>query len=86
VSIRLQIICFIFSFLYGGLVYLFYKFNKRFIIHANLVSSFCFYFLMSYLVVITYIVVFFFLNKGNFHIYFLILLLFGLIFSRKVFK
>ena len=44
------------------------------------------YMLMSFLIVIGYIDIFYFVNKGIFHIYFIIVMLSGVLVGRKIIK
>ena len=83
-SIKLQLICFVVSFIYGIFINWFYRFNKRFLDNSNYFSKIIIYMLISFLIVIGYIDIFYFINKGIFHIYFIILLILGIIVGGKI--
>ena len=68
-SIQLQVLTI--SFIYGILIYWLYFVNRKFILKSNYLGKIVIYILLSYLSVIGYIDLFYFLNKGIFHIYFL---------------
>ena len=83
-SIRLQLICFVVSFIYGIFINWFDRFNKRFLDNTNYFSKIIIYMLISFLIVIGYIDIFYFINKGIFHIYFIILLILGILVGGKI--
>lgn len=83
-SIKLQLVCFGISFLYGIFVNWFYRFNKKFLDKSNYFSKVIIYMLMSFLLVIGYIDIFYFVNKGIFHIYFIIVLVLGVLVGMKI--
>lgn len=83
-SIKLQLACFGISFLYGIFVNWFYHFNKKFLDKSNYFSKVIIYMLMSFLLVIGYIDIFYFVNKGIFHIYFIIVLVLGVLVGIKI--
>ncbi len=85
-SIKLQLLCFGISFLYGIFISWFYQFNKKFLDRSNYFSKVIIYMLMSFLIVIGYIDIFYFVNKGIFHIYFIIVMLMGVLGGRKIIK
>ena len=85
-SIKLQLICFAVSFIYGLLIYWLYLVNRKFLLKSNYVGKIAIYTLLSYLSVIGYIDLFYFLNKGIFHIYFLAVLGFGVLAGKKLFR
>lgn len=85
-SIKLQLLCFGISFLYGIFISLFYRFNKKFLDRSNYFSKVIIYMLMSFLIVIGYIDIFYFVNKGIFHIYFIILMVAGILLGLKLSK
>ena len=83
-SIKLQLVCFAISFFYGIFISMFYRFNKKFLDSSNYFSKVIIYMLMSFLIVIGYIDIFYFINKGIFHIYFIILLILGILVGGKI--
>lgn len=85
-SVKLQLLCFVVSFFYGIFIYLFYKFNLKFIKKANIISKVILHMLITFILVILYINIFYFLNKGIFHIYFIVILLIGFLVSKKKFS
>ena len=85
-SIKLQLVCFAISFFYGIFISLFYRFNKKFLDSSNYFSKVIIYMLMSFLIVICYIDIFYFVNKGIFHIYFIILMVAGILLGQKLSK
>ena len=85
-SIKLQLACFTISFFYGIFISLFYRFNKKFLDSSNYFSKVIIYMLMSFLIVIGYIDIFYFVNKGIFHVYFIILMVAGILLGQKLSK
>lgn len=85
-SIKLQLVCFTISFFYGIFISMFYRFNKKFLDSSNYFSKVIIYMLMSFLIVIGYIDIFYFVNKGIFHIYFIILMVAGVLLGQKLSK
>lgn len=85
-SIKLQLICFAVSFIYGIFIYWLYFVNRKFILKSNYGGKIVIYILLSYLSVIGYIDLFYFLNKGIFHIYFLVILGFGILVGKKLIR
>lgn len=85
-SIKLQLICFAISFIYGILIYWLYFVNRKFIFKSNYLGKIVIYILLSYLSVIGYIDLFYFLNKGMFHIYFLGVLGLGVLVGKKLIR
>ena len=85
-SIKLQLVCFAISFFYGIFISMFYRFNKKFLDSSNYFSKVIIYMLMSFLIVIGYIDIFYFVNKGIFHIYFIILMIAGILLGQKLSK
>ena len=85
-SIKLQLVCFAVSFIYGVFLYWLYLVNRKFILKSNYVGKIVIYLLLSYLSVIAYIDLFYFLNKGIFHIYFLAVLGLGTLVGKKLFR
>lgn len=65
---------------------MFYRFNKKFLDSSNYFSKVIIYMLMSFLIVIGYIDIFYFVNKGIFHIYFIILMVTGILLGQKLSK
>lgn len=85
-NIKLQLICFVISFIYGILIYWLYLVNKKLILRSNYVVKIIIYVLLSYLSAIGYIDLFYFLNKGIFHIYFLVVLGLGVMVGKRIIK
>ena len=77
-SVYVQLISIIVSFLYGVFTSIFIKFNNKYF-----TNSFLFKLLYSYVLVILYIIIIFKINKGIFHIYFLLSVLLGYYVSVK---
>ena len=80
-KIDIQIICFIISFLYGIFI------EKIICYHDSLklpyIPKIFIYILYSFLLVILYVDIIYFINGGIFHIYFGILMLVGYFISKK---
>lgn len=80
---KIQIICLLVSFLYGMLIFLFYKINniitkkqKRF--YRSLITM-----LFIYNIVLLYIIIIFKINNGSFHLYFFLMMILGICFTYK---
>ena len=85
-NIKLQLICFVISFIYGILICWLYLVNKKLILRSNYVVKIIIYVLLSYLGAIGYIDLFYFLNKGIFHIYFLVVLGLGVMVGKRMIR
>lgn len=85
-NIKLQLICFVISFIYGILICWLYLVNKKLILRSNYVVKIIIYVLLSYLSAIGYIDLFYFLNKGIFHIYFLVVLGLGVMVGKRMIR
>ena len=78
---KLQIITFIFSFIYGFIYFYLVKLNRYLIKDNNKIVKYIDSSLFTLDSVLLYIVINYKINRGYFHIYFIILLLVGFIFS-----
>lgn len=83
-KISIQLLCFLTSFIFGFLINIIVKFHKKKLKNATNISKFLISFLVSYICVITYVDIIYFINNGNFHIYFIIFIILGIIFSYNI--
>ena len=81
--IEIQLICFFISFLYGMLINFSMRVHRKLLKKAYLVSKILIYFLATFIMVIMYVDVLFFVNNGNFHIYFMFMIILGFFVGRK---
>lgn len=81
-SITIQILGLLISFLYGFLINIIEK--KQHIKNKiiKIISSF----ILSYILVMVYIIIFYYINGGIFHIYFILSLIIGYLLSNKSVK
>ena len=83
-NIFIQIVCFLVSFLYGIFIYYFIKyndFNKK-----NILFDVLFRLIITFLLVLLYIIVIYKINKGLFHLYFMIMIVIGYLVSFNINK
>ena len=81
--IEIQLICFFISFLYGMLINFSMKVHRKLLKKTYWVSKGFIYLLATFIMVIMYVDVLFFINNGNFHIYFMFMIIFGFFVGRK---
>ena len=74
-DVKIQIICMLISFLYGIFIRITSLFNKK----QNIIKDL----LYIYIIVLLYTIIIYSINKGIFHIYFLMLILLGYLVSKK---
>ena len=82
-DINIQLICIIFSFIYGAFIRVIIFLNKLLIKNNNIIVNIISNILLVYLIVLLYILIIYKINKGIFHIYFLLLILLGYLFMSK---
>ena len=83
-SLKLQIISLLFSFLYGIIFYILLRLNKKFLYGNKLSIVVDMLFILNN--VLIYFIILRYINNGIFHIYFLILLIIGFLLSYYVDK
>ena len=81
--IEIQLICFFISFLYGMLINFSMKVHRKLLKKTYWVSKVFIYLLATFIMVIMYVDVLFFINNGNCHIYFMFMIIFGFFVGRK---
>ncbi len=82
-NVKIQLYSMLVSFLYGIIVCMFNKLNNKYI---NIKNKFLYYLIniiYIYIVVVFYIIIIYKINKGIFHIYFLIFIILGYMFTQK---
>ena len=85
-SVDIQIICIIVSFLYGIFIKICNLINSTLIKNNNKYINIIFNVIYMYILVILYIILIYKINKGIFHIYFIIMILLGYILMSKYVK
>ena len=85
-DVIIQILCILISFIYGIFINLFIGFNKKIINKHNLLYEIIFRLIITLLVVLLYVIIIYKINKGIFHIYFIIMVFIGYIISLKKVK
>lgn len=83
-ELNLQIICLIFSFLYGMAYYFSSLFNKYIIEKTKNIYKVIITFIFVLNLVIIYLIVLYKINNGIFHVYFLLFFLLGFFISVKI--
>lgn len=81
--IEIQLICFFISFLYGMLINFSMRVHRKLLKKTYWVSKVFIYLLATFIMVIMYVDVLFFINNGNFHVYFMFMIIFGFFAGRK---
>ena len=82
-DVKIQLICILMSFLYGILTNISILFNKKI---NNKLLNLTKDLLYIYIIVLFYILIIYKLNKGIFHIYFILFILLGYKLSKKYVK
>lgn len=85
-TLKIQIICFIFSFLYGVVISFLVNLNYDVLFNKKLVLKILADFFFFVDLALLYFIILRFINQGILHIYFLILLLVGFFSSYNNFK
>ncbi len=85
-SVDIQIICIIVSFLYGIFIKICNLINSTLIKNNNKYINIISNVIYMYILVILYIILIYKINKGIFHIYFIIMILLGYILMSKYVK
>ncbi len=85
-SIKIQIICMLVSFMYGFILKILLIINKLLTKNNNKYINIISKIIYTYIVVILYIIIIYKINKGIFHIYFIILILLGYYLMSKYVK
>lgn len=83
-KIGIQLLCFLVSFLYGGFIFLIEKYHDN--LNINYLSRVIISLLYTFILVILYVDIIYFINGGIFHIYFGILMVIGYVVSRGCVK
>ena len=84
-NVYLQILCIIISFIYGIVISIGYRFNKK-LNTSNFIWQLIFSILYSFIVVLLYIIIIYKINGGIFHIYFIFALIIGYFMSNFIVK
>jgi len=83
---KTQIITLLFSFLYGFIFFYLEIFHNHIIKHKKRLYRSIITILFMCNIVLIYIILIFKLNNGNFHIYFILMIIIGFIISIKIYK
>lgn len=83
---KTQIIVLLISYLYGFFFFYLYKLNNKIIKKTNKLYRSIITILFMYNIVLLYIIIIYKANNGNFHIYFLLMLILGFFTSIKFTK
>ncbi len=78
---KIQLLSFLFSFLFGIFFFLTNYFNKKLIANKKIFFQYVITFLYILNIVLFYILILYKINRGVFHIYFLIMVLLGYLFA-----
>ena len=82
-KITIQLLCLLVSFLFGFFINKLIRFHSKVLKKASSISKLLISFLLSYIFVISYIDIIYFINNGNFHLYFIIFMIVGIIIGSK---
>ena len=82
-KIEVQLICFFISFLYGIFINFSMRVHRKLLKKTYWFSKVFIYLLATFIMVIMYIDVLFFINNGNFHIYFMFMIILGFFVGKK---
>lgn len=78
---KIQLLSFLFSFLFGIFFFITNYFNKKLITNKRMFFQYIITFLYIINIVLFYILILYKINRGVFHIYFLIMVLLGYLFA-----
>ena len=85
-SVSIQLICMVISFIYGMLVNILLIINKYLTKNNNYYINIIYNLIYTYIIVLLYVIIIYKINKGVFHIYFHILILLGYLCMSKYVK
>ena len=82
-NIKIQLLCFLMSFIYGIFIRILILFQSKINKTNNLLIHFFIDLLFVYIVALLYTLIIYKINKGVFHIYLIMLILIGYISSKR---
>ncbi len=85
-SVDIQLICIIVSFLYGMFISITNNINRLLLKNKNIYINIICNLIYTYIIVILYVIIIYKINKGIFHIYFIIVLILGYYLMSKYVK
>ena len=85
-SVNIQLICILISFVYGIILKVFNMIHNKIINNYNIYINIICNLIYTYIVVLLYIILIYKINRGIFHIYFIIILLLGYFLMSKYVK
>lgn len=85
-NLKIQVISFIFSFVYGAFLFMFLKIQKKILFCRNKKKRILSNFIFSIIISIIYFILIYFINNGVLHLYFLLLIVFGFLIAHNFYK
>ena len=85
-SVNLQIICIILSFIYGMFIYITNIINKKINGNKEVIINTLINIIYIYIMVLLYVIIIYKINKGIFHYYFFMVMLIGYIIMSNIVK
>ena len=85
-SLKVQVISFIFSFLYGCILFILFRLQKRVLFSRNKKKRVILSFIFCISISIVYFILIYFINNGVLHLYFLLLIIFGFLVTHNFLK
>ena len=76
-SVHIQLVCIVVSFLYGILLKLLNTINRLLLKKKNIYINIICNFIYTYFIVLLYVIIIYKINRGIFHIYFIVVLIIG---------
>lgn len=83
---KIQLLSFLFSFLFGIFFFITNYFNKKLINNKKIIFQYMVTFIYIINIVLFYILILYKINRGVFHIYFLFMVLIGYLFATRLEK
>ena len=83
-NVLIQIVCFLISYVYGVFINIFIRFNNKIIKNNSLLWEIIYRLVSTFLLVVLYVVIFYKINGGIFHLYFILLIIIGYMMGNKI--
>lgn len=84
--LRIQIICLLFSFLFGIFLYIVFKFNRKILFIKNKYFRLFVFILLLLIISLFFFLIIKYFNDGILHYYFLLFIIFGFLMTYKIDK
>lgn len=83
-SALIQLSCFCVSIVYGFFINIIIRINKRLFFNTNIIYILLYRIIITFILVLLYIIIFYKINNGVFHIYFILFIILGYYIGNKI--